>query len=153
MTPVELAALQFGYLCGADLIDWASPQMLISQYNVNNNALQKGCNTAQAEINSLLVTKFDLTVEFEKLANAEPDTRNLIILKIASIFAVRNIYGSMQHISEKTLADFQMVDKMVSDLRKAQGNLNDGKENQPSANYRTNLSPSQLTHDRFSTLG
>lgn len=128
---------------------------MIAQFNANGGNLQGGCDDAYAEVQSQLITRYNLTDEFKLTPPVAPaaDTRNFLVKKITTIFAVRNILGSAQHLSEKQLMDFTHADKMIRDLRNGQANLNTGLVNEPAADFVTVLSPSLLVRDRFSQLG
>lgn len=75
------------------------------------------------------------------------DSRNPKLVKIMSIFAVRNLLGSMQNISEKMAKDFEQADCMIEDLRSGQDSL-------PifaaARKIRTEL---EIVTDRFKRLG
>lgn len=68
LTPqlVTLLSTSFGYLSGNDLVSWCNPELLISRQNIQPRALQDGCDTAVAEIQSKLQNIYDLTSEFKK---------------------------------------------------------------------------------------
>lgn len=199
LTIPQLLDMDFGYLSGDDLVQWCSPQILIKQYEVNNNALQKGCNTAYGEVASALRTKYNSSAELAKIqftqamatsqltgaavsgllitnpgsnyisapvisitggggagatatavltngavtgfvitapgagytsapdvaftGGAGADTREVVLVKLASILAVRNILGNAQSVSDKTMTDFMWCDKTLKDIRGGQANL------------------------------
>jgi hypothetical protein len=66
LTVDQLVNLSFGYLNGDDLTEYCAPQLLIKQYEVKKNSLQKGCDVAYSELISLLNTRYNLALEFEK---------------------------------------------------------------------------------------
>jgi hypothetical protein len=59
----QLVNLSFGYLNGDDLTEYCAPQLLIKQYEVKKNSLQKGCDVAYSELISLLNTRYNLAAE------------------------------------------------------------------------------------------
>lgn len=65
MTTADIEALNLGYLTGADLLQFCSPQLLISRWNVNNSNLQRGCSFAYSEIMRNLSNRYDATDEFK----------------------------------------------------------------------------------------
>jgi hypothetical protein len=66
LTIDQLVNLSFGYLNGDDLTEYCAPQLLIKQYEVKKSSLQKGCEVAYSELVSLLNTRFNLALEFNK---------------------------------------------------------------------------------------
>lgn len=72
LTTDQLKSLSFGYLSGEDLLQWCATQLLIKQYEVDNNSLQKGCDQAISEIIASFSTKYNLTTELQKKGNITP---------------------------------------------------------------------------------
>lgn len=149
MTTDELKALALGYLTGADLIRWCAPQLLINQYNVDNDSLQNGCDQAVSEIISRLKTKYDLTAELQKRTTE----RDNLVVRIVAILSIRNILGNMQNISETILANFKWADKMILDIRNGQANLPLPAPPKNNNNCNTLQSNYELVGDSFKTLG
>jgi hypothetical protein len=77
------------------------------------------------------------------------NTRAKLLVKIASLFSIRNILGNAQNISEKMLGDFSWADKAIRDLRNGQDSLPIVTE----ASNTTVGSPAELINSSFNTLG
>jgi hypothetical protein len=139
----QLAAMSFGYLTGADLMRWCSPQLLIKQYEVNQTSLLDGCNQAQGEVIRMLLSRYAIAAEFGNVSGI----REIMVVQITSILAVRNIMGNMAGISDHMSANFTWADKTLRDIRNGFTNLI-----LPSANVNS-YSSSGLIPQNFSTLG
>ena len=87
----DLKDLDFGYLSGDDLIQYCSPQILIKQYETDNGSLEAGCRMALAEIRCALINRYDVDTEYTK----ETTSREQELVKIATLFAIRNICGNL----------------------------------------------------------
>lgn len=86
------------------------------------------------------------TLKFDMLAQ-QTDTRNPKLVKIMSIYAVRNAMGQAQNVSKPMEAFFAMADDMVADLKAGLSSLplfGAAKE------IRSDI---QIIQDRFHTLG
>jgi hypothetical protein len=59
----ELAQLNFGYLKGSDLLQFAPIQLLTSQYEKYPDVFQQGCSMAYDEINGELIARYDVQKE------------------------------------------------------------------------------------------
>ena len=118
IAPEDLKSLSFGYITGVDLFQYSIPQNLISRYQRDPEAFQNGCDQAYAELTSTLSTRYDLTTEFAKTTGRE----NLLV-KIATVFAVRNILGNAEGFSPSTKDQFDWADKMVLEIRNRQRSL------------------------------
>lgn len=62
----DLKSLSFGYLCGQDLIQFAAAPLLIKQYEVDPQSLQRGCDLAYSQIQGQLSTRYDIATELNK---------------------------------------------------------------------------------------
>jgi hypothetical protein len=60
----QLAALNFGYLKGSDLLQFCPAQLLTSQYDKNPECYQTGCEQAYDEIRADLCNRYDIDKEF-----------------------------------------------------------------------------------------
>jgi hypothetical protein len=150
LTIPELEALSFGYLTGADLTDWSAPQLLIKQYEVSGQKkMAKCCAMAYEEVTEKLKNRYDLNTELAKDGGAIPDTRAQMIVKITSIFAVRNILGNAQNVSENMVNTFEWADKTVRDMRGGQDSASKLNE----ANNKTIGSPATLINSSFNYIG
>jgi hypothetical protein len=102
LTVEQLKYLSFGYLRGADLIRYSSPQLLIKQYEVDPDSLTEGCQIAYSELVSLLNTRWNLTDEFEKRgftnASAAATVAGGVVTAINVTFAGTN-YGTAPTIT------------------------------------------------------
>ena len=63
----QIAALNFGYLSGSDLLQFCPDQMLIKAYADDPNKLQTGCNQAYGYVKAKLINRYDLN---QVLSNA-----------------------------------------------------------------------------------
>lgn len=68
LTTAQLQSMSFGYLSGADLLQIAAPQLLISQFEKDNGILNNGCTQSLQRILSKLSTRYNVALEFTKLA-------------------------------------------------------------------------------------
>jgi hypothetical protein len=143
LTNEQLSAMQFGYLTGNDLIQWASPQLLIKQYEVNPTSLQNGVNLAYGEVISNLNNRYAIQQEFNSVSSPRSD----FLVYITSILAVRNILGNMAGISELLINN-------IADAKKALLEIREGQQNLPidDANIVTRAG-SFLVPSDFSTIG
>lgn len=117
MTISELQVLNLGYLIGVDLTRFASANLLIKQWNVDNNVLTYGVDTAIEETKTAARTRYDLTTEYAKVYS---DARDKVLVKITAIGAVRNILGDAQNIGDVTMAHFDWLDATLKALRNGQ---------------------------------
>jgi hypothetical protein len=118
-TLADIVGLSFGYLTTEDLLKWCPAQLLVKAYTEDTNSLQSACDRSISRVTSQLSTRYDLTTELVKSGSA----RQLFLVDILSIFAIRNVVGSAQSVSEKMLNDFAMADKDVADIRNGENNL------------------------------
>lgn len=118
-TLADIVGLSFGYLTTEDLLKWCPAQLLVKSYTEDTNSLQSACDRSISRVTSQLSTRYDLTTELVKSGSA----RQLFLVDILSIFAIRNVVGSAQSVSEKMLNDFAMADKDVADIRNGENNL------------------------------
>lgn len=118
-TLADIVGLSFGYLTTEDLLKWCPAQLLVKSYTEDTNSLQSACDRSISRVTSQLSTRYDLTKELVKSGSA----RQLFLVDILSIFAIRNVVGSAQSVSEKMLNDFAMADKDVADIRNGENNL------------------------------
>ena len=119
ITPDQLKALNFGYLNGNDLIQFAGIQLLSVQYEKDNTSLQNGCDLAYSEVIGSLSTRYDITSELQTISGA----RCILLVKIVSILAIRNILGNLQNISQVIKDNYDWADNTVLDIRNGQMNL------------------------------
>lgn len=119
LTIPQLNALDLGYLNGSDLTDWISANLLIKVENEKAGALLKAANTAIGEIQSAARTKYDLSTELTK----RDDARDVLLVKLVSILAVRNAAGSLQNVGDILIAHFDWADAFIKAIRSGQANL------------------------------
>lgn len=112
-------ALTFGYLTGADLLQFAPFQLLASQYDIDSNSIQTACDFAKSEVLSQLSTRYDMATEFAKTGT----NRSLMVVKLTALQAIRNALGNMQNISEKMTNDFTWLDSTFRAIRNGQMNV------------------------------
>ena len=60
VTREQIAALNFGYLSGSDLLQYCPDQLLIKAYSTDPNKFQLGCNNAYAYLKAKLINRYDL---------------------------------------------------------------------------------------------
>ena len=72
----QLTNLSFGYLSGADLIQFCPVQLLTSRYQVDPLLLSNGCQDAYAEITAMFNTKYNIVLELSLISftNAQGTT-------------------------------------------------------------------------------
>lgn len=119
MTIPQLQALALGYLTGGDLTDWVSANLLIKVENEKAGTLQKAANTAIGEVQSAARTKYDLSGELA----LRGDARDVLLVKLISILAVRNASGGLQNVGDILMAHFDWADAFIKAVRNGQANL------------------------------
>jgi len=147
LTATELKALDLGYLKGSDLLQFCAAQLLIKQYEVDNDSLQAGSNLAYSELESNLSTRYDVKTELEN------STRNALCVKIASILAIRNILGNAQNISEMMINLFVWADKELIAIRNGQISLGLNQPQNTDGTPVLNYSDASLIRSSFKTIG
>lgn len=148
VTIADIKALDFGYLTGADLVQWAPWQLLANQYSVDSGSLAKGAKTAYSEVQAALGNRYDVAAELAKTG----DARSELCVKVATIAAIRNCLGNAQSISEKMAMDFKWCDKTLMDFRNGQSPLPLALPPVPPSGVPI-TSTAQLINSSFSTLG
>lgn len=152
LTVAELKLLDFGYLKGADLLQWCPAQLLIKQYEVDNASLQQAANFAYSEFTSATINRYDIAAELAKTAG----NRAVFCVKLIAILAVRNAMGNMQNISEYMMDIFKGAKKDMMDIRNAQLNLPlapPPTTTDTAGNVVVTESIAELVPSSFSTLG
>ncbi len=119
LTPQQLAAMNFGYLTGQDLISYASIQVITKQWESNNNVLQIGCENAYSEMIGYFYTKYDVLREFNQISG----TRQQIVVKLTAILAIRDILGNMAGIGEVTKDNYAWADDIIARTQNGTFNL------------------------------
>jgi hypothetical protein len=121
-----------------------------------NGDTQGGGAYAVASINLGILTGVTLTLGGSGYGTAPAvtlsgglgnDLRDLVLVKILSLFAVRNILGNFQSLSDKLKADLAGADMDILDIRNGQGNL---KLYEPGQQL---TSDARLINSSFSTIG
>lgn len=110
LTPQQLANLNFGYLTGQDLIQYAAIQVLTRQYESNQQILQQGCDNAYSEMIGYFYSKYDVQREFNMISGP----RQQIVVKLTAILAVRDIMGNMAGIGDVTKGNFEWADDIIA---------------------------------------
>lgn len=118
LTNDQLAAMNFGYLTGQDLMQYASAQTIIKCYEVRQDCLQQGCDNAQSEMIGLFYTKYDVLREFNMISGP----RQNLVVKLTAILAIRDILGNMAGIGEVTKMNYAWADDII--LRTQEGTFN-----------------------------
>ncbi len=113
MTPQELSTKSFGYLTGADLIQWSSVQLLIKQGEVLPESLQNGCSIAYSEAINLFRTKYDVVSELNMISGS----REVTFVKLVAILAVRNILGNMAGVNDTTKMNFDWATETIHQIQ------------------------------------
>jgi hypothetical protein len=113
LTPTQLMAMNFGYLTGQDLVRWCSTQLLIKSWEVNNQALEDGCNNAYSEMTEYFATKYDVQREFNMISGPRQNT----VVKLTAILAIRDILGNMAGIGPVTEANYKWADDKILDIQ------------------------------------
>ena len=118
-TNAQFDELQFGYLAGSDLSQWAAYEVLISQYQKNPNKLLNGCNTAYDEVYDMFLTKYNTDAEFNAISGA----RKLSFVKFVAITALKNILGSLAGEGTVMEGHFKWHDEMLNKVREGVENF------------------------------
>jgi hypothetical protein len=88
----ELAQLNFGYLKGSDLLQFAPSQILTSQYDKYPDTFDLGCSMAYDEIASELITRYDVQKELSNSSQIlKSQTGNITITIPATGYVSRII--------------------------------------------------------------
>lgn len=143
LTNDQLSATSFGYLSGSDLMQWVAAQLLIKAYEVRQTSLQDGCSMAYGEVIRALLNRYAIQDEMSNVSG----TRDILIVKVTSILAVRNILGNVVGVSDLLASHYNWADETLRNLRL--GFIN---AILPSATL-TNKSDSFLVRQNFHTLG
>lgn len=98
LTIPQLLDTSFGYLTGADLAAWCSPQLLIKQYLIDAKSLARGCNTAYAEAAAALRTRYSTSAELAKIMFTQAKATASITAGAVTGFIILN--GGSNYISE-----------------------------------------------------
>lgn len=122
MTIAELQALGLGYLIGGDLTKYISVNLLLKQYNVDNTILAWGVTQGIDDVTAAAQNRYNMVPEFQKVYNG--GTRDLRVVKLTAIAAVRNIMGDAQNIGDVTAGHFEWLDATLKALRGGQFPLN-----------------------------
>lgn len=119
LTIDEIKALDYGYLTGADLLRFCPFQVLQKQYAVDADSLDDGCKIAYSELKSSLSARYDISTELTKTA----DTRYPLTVKLAAIFAIRNIVGNQAGLPDNMVKNFDWADRTIMNIRNGQESL------------------------------
>jgi len=158
LTVDQLKAQDLGYLSGADLLQWCPSQLLIKQYEIDNNSLVSGARFAYAEVTSALVNRYNIAAELAK-QNDDP-SRALLCVKLTAVLTIRNVLGNMQNVSEFMMDIFKGAKKDLMDIRNGQLNIPlqipatvAGVDDNGNPITITTQAVSELVASSFSTLG
>lgn len=88
LTTDQLKSLSFGYLTGADLLQFAAAPLLIKQFEVDPNSLQRGCDLAYSQIQGQLSTRYDIATELNKKGTINAIAKAIIAAGVISSFEV-----------------------------------------------------------------
>jgi hypothetical protein len=148
LTYTEFSASDYGYLNGADLLQFCPIQLLNSKYLINPNIIFNGVQMAYDELINNLCSKYNIENELSKSGQSPVSgssfvPRVLMIVKITSILALTNILG---------------VNKMIDDFNWAKANLMLLREGQMSLigvekQSCSIASSAHLVKDKFNQLG
>lgn len=115
----QLEATEYTYLVGADLTFWIGAQVLITQDTISPTKIATAVLTAIGELKAAARTKYNLDPELAKTGAA----RDVFVVKILGILAVRNAIGSGASYSEPLIGHFEWADKEIRAIRAGQSNL------------------------------
>jgi hypothetical protein len=116
----EIKSLQFDYLTGQDLLRIINYQLLTKQQSIDSDSLNYSVKMAISEIKSNLISKYDIESEFEKTGN----DRNLYIVKLTTICAIKNICGNSNAVNDYLASIFTGYDEEIKMIRSGQSSLN-----------------------------
>lgn len=119
LTNAQFNALNLGYLKGADLTQYASFQVLIKQWETDNDKIQQGADNAYSEMIGYFYSKYDVAREFNSISGP----RTQIVVKLTAILAVRDILGNMAGIGDVTKANFEWADDIIERTQQGMFNL------------------------------
>lgn len=89
-TIAEIKALDYGYLTGADILQFCPDQHIIKQLSINSDALDNATSIAYEELKSHLASRYDIDLELEKTGA----DRSKLVVKICSLLTIRNLLGN-----------------------------------------------------------
>lgn len=115
----QLKATDLGYLSGADLLQWCPAQLLIKQYQENNDSLQTAADFAYSELQTHISNRYDIKAELLKTGAA----RNVTCVQITAILAIANVLGNVANVSEYQMQVIKDNKKRLLDIRNAQSHL------------------------------
>lgn len=102
LTIAELQNVSLGYLTGADLTQWCSPQLLLKQISVDAKALYRGSHTAYAEAAAALRTKYSTSAELAKIMFTQATATAQVTA--GALMGITLLYGGTNYISAPTVA-------------------------------------------------
>ena len=142
----DIKALDFGYLTGANLLQWCPAQFLIKQQIQDLDAIATGVAMAYQEVIADLSSRYDINSEFAKTGSS----RFMVVVKITSVMAIRNILGNSSGMPEVVIKHFDWLDVTIKAIRNGQLSLPSVKIPDPA----TQAAPSDiiLTPSSFNTL-
>ena len=113
LTIDEIKAIDLGYLTGSDILKYCPFQFIQKQILVDDTSLTDAVFTSYTEIKSQLETKCDIDLELKKRTT----DRNLLIVKVMAIEAVRNLTSNIPGIPDNILKNFDWYDKTMTNIR------------------------------------
>lgn len=90
----EIAQMNFGYLKGSDLLQFAPAQVLTSQYDKYPELFNQGCSMAYDEIQAELSSKYDITKELSNFNQYYKSATGLFTLVIPAKSYVSRIIAT-----------------------------------------------------------
>ena len=92
ITRDQFAILNFGYLTGLNLLQYAPEELLFQKYNQYKYLFQQGINQSIAEIKSRLATLYDLNPEFSNACQTLRSQQNIFNFSVVAKTYVNQIY-------------------------------------------------------------
>lgn len=153
LTYTDFSALNYGYLNGADLLQFCPIQLLNNKYLINPNIIFNGVQMAYDELINNLCSKYNIENELSKNGQSSGSgsssvSRVLMVVKITSLLSLRNILGESTNIGNKMMDDFNWAKATLMQLREGQMSLI-GVEKQSCSI----ASSAYLVKDKFNQLG
>lgn len=112
----DLTQLDFGYISGADLMQYLPVQFLQNIYQVNsgnpNNTakiFERSVKMGKEAVHSYLSNIYNIDIEYEKSAFDVPDVRNGIILEAVLVYASMEIAKNSDAVKEPLKFEYDHI--------------------------------------------
>ena len=103
-TQDQIAALNFGYLNGSDLLQFCPPELLIQKYSTSPFLFQAGCNQAYSYVKAKLCNRYDLnSVLSNSNQSFKKQSANFTAVIAAGTYVSRISFNSQEETFNESL--------------------------------------------------